>query len=289
MPNANERKIIERIVNDSALEMNTHELEELLDLELNKPAEEMDMQLVQELLEILQPGEVPQAQKKEVWQNVSRAFLSERKRKKAHPLLRRFAAVAAIVVLLLGLTLGAASAFRWTFLWKWLEPVAETFGIYRNYSEKDSYDTTVLNRYTVRDADSVQEVYNELSKFPDTFMGYALKPAWVPEGYSFLRAIVYSDSDIRVYTIDYIRNSDEFSISIAFHLNDNAVLSHKYEQTVDTPIERTVDQTKVTFYRNANDKIQLASWIDGNAHYNARGNLTIDEIEHIVGGIVNKE
>ena len=132
MPNANDRKIIERFVNDSAWEMNDHELEELLDNELSKPADQMDMQLIRELLEVLQPGEVPKAQKEEAWQRVSRAYLS--RHQKAHPLLRRFAIVAAIIVLLLGLTIGAASAFRWSLLWKKLQPIAETFGIYRNYS-----------------------------------------------------------------------------------------------------------------------------------------------------------
>lgn len=287
MPNANERKIIERIANDSALEMNTHELKELLDLELSKPAEEMDVQLVQELLEILQPGEVPQAKKQEVWQNVSRAILSERK--KTHPLLRRFVAVAALIVLLFGLTIGAASAFRWTFLWKLLEPVAETFGIYRNYSEKDRSETTDAHLYTLEEAESVQELYTDLAMLPDTFMGYMIKPKWIPEGYEFLQATVYSDSTMCAYTIDYTRENDEMSTSVTFYLDEEAVLGHLYERTVDIPMEQLIGQVKVTFYRNTTDKVQLVSWIDGDAHYNTRGNLTVDEIERIVGSFVNKE
>ena len=54
MPNANDRKIIERFVNDSAWEMNDHELEELLDNELSKPADQMDMQLIRELLVVME-------------------------------------------------------------------------------------------------------------------------------------------------------------------------------------------------------------------------------------------
>lgn len=282
MPNANERKIIERIVNDSALEMNTHELEELLDLELNKPAEEMDAQLVQELLEVLQPGEVPQAQKKEVWQNVSRVFLSEHRRKNAHPLLRRFVAVAAIVVLLLGLTLGAASAFRWAFLWKWLEPVAETFGIYRNYSAKESVNMVAAHQYTIEDAESVQELYYDLSMIPDTFMGYAIKPGWIPEGYEFLQASIYSAADIRRYAISYRRGNEEMNISVSFYLDQEAVLSHQHEQTVETPYEHMMASVKITFYRNSQDVLQGVSWINGDAHYYTSGNLSISEIEKIV-------
>lgn len=287
MPNANDRKIIERIANDSALEMNHHELEELLEHELSKPAEEMDVQLLKELLEVLQPDEVPQTQKQEIWQNVSYAFLSERR--KTHPLLRRFAVVAAIVVLLLGLTIGAASAFRWTFLWKWLEPMAETFGIYRNYSETESSDTSASPLYTIEETEFVQELYTDLSKIPDTFMGYAVKPEWIPEGYEFLQATVYSDFTMCKYTIDYIRGNDEMSTSVTFYLDGEAILNHLYERTVDVPIERTVGQNVVSFYRNANDNIQLVSWIDGEAHYNTRGHLTIEEVERIVCSFVNEQ
>lgn len=145
MPNTNDRKIIERLTNDPALEMKRHELEDLLESEVNKPAEEIDAQLVSDLLDILQPEEVPSGVQMEVWKRINKQI--NPKPRKTHRLLQRLVAAAAIIVLLFGLSLGAAKAFRWTFLLKLLQPVAESFGIYMNYSDEQASDVVIENRY----------------------------------------------------------------------------------------------------------------------------------------------
>ena len=59
MPNPIDQKIIERLANDPSGEMKAYELEELLEKELTKEAEEIDPSLVSELLEALEPGDIP--------------------------------------------------------------------------------------------------------------------------------------------------------------------------------------------------------------------------------------
>ena len=47
------RTIIEHLKNDGTTELMPHELNEILDQELSKPAEEVDAQLVRDLLDLL--------------------------------------------------------------------------------------------------------------------------------------------------------------------------------------------------------------------------------------------
>ena len=86
MPNTNDRKIIERLTNDSALEMKRHELEELLDTELNKPAEEIDAQMIADLLNALHPEKIPSGLQQKVWRKVKQQL--DPKPQKSHRLLK---------------------------------------------------------------------------------------------------------------------------------------------------------------------------------------------------------
>lgn len=280
MPNSNDRKIIERLTNDSALEMKRYELEELLDTELNKPAEEIDAQMVTDLLNALQPEEVPSGLQQKIWRRVKQQL--HPKPQKTHRLLKRLTAIAAIVVLLFGLTIGAARAFRWTFLLKLLQPVAETFGIYMNYPDDNDSRTDTEQIYTVSDDENATVLHNDLSEIPDTFEGYGIKPRWIPDGYVFAQATSFQDINLIKYAIDFQRGTDELNIIISVYPDPDEVISYWYERTAEEVVEKNIDSRMVTFYRNAEDTIQSVSWIDGNIHYAIVGNVTIDEIEKIV-------
>lgn len=280
MPNSNDRKIIERLTNDSALEMKRYELEELLDTELNKPAEEIDAQMVTDLLNALQPEEVPSGLQQKIWRRVKQQL--HPKPKKTHRLLKRLTAIAAIVVLLFGLTIGAARAFRWTFLLKLLQPVAETFGIYMNYPDDNASRTVTERIYTVSDDENTTVLHNDLSEIPDTFEGYRIKPGWIPDGYVFANATSFQDINLIKYSIDFQRGTDELNIIVSVYPDPDEVISYWYERTSEEVVEKRIDSRLVTFYRNAEDTIQSVSWIDGNMHYAIVGNVTIDEVEKIV-------
>lgn len=280
MPNSNDRKIIEQLTNDSALEMKRYELEELLDTELNKPAEEIDAQMVTDLLNALQPEEVPSGLQQKIWRRVKQQL--HPKPQKTHRLLKRLTAIAAIVVLLFGLTIGAARAFRWTFLLKLLQPVAETFGIYMNYSDDQASEVEIENPYTISEDENSTVLHYDLDELPDTYLGHAIKPGWMPEGYVFVQASSFSEINLQKYAIDYVCEGQEISISISIHTDTEAVINYQYEQTRETPEDRVVGSRIVTFYNNAHDRQQLVSWIEGDAHYSVCGTIPIEEIVCIV-------
>lgn len=276
----NNRKIIERLVHDSETEMNRHELEQLLEAEISKPAEQMNVQLVQELLAVLQPGEVPQAQKQQVWEKIAHAFRSQEK-KKRFPLYR-LPIIAAIIILLFGLTIGAASALRWTFLYKLLQPIAETFGIYMNYPDDLPSDSASENLYGISEDKNTTVVYSDLSMIPDEYDGYAIKPEWVPEGFTFVQATSFEEINLVKYTIDYQRENDELNIYVYIYSDSDGMSSYYFERTEEIVSEKLIDSKMVTFYSNAKDQVQTVSWVDGTLHYSIIGNVTQDEIEKII-------
>lgn len=280
MPNTNDQKIIERLTNDPALEMKRHELENLLESEVNKPAEEIDAQLVGELLDVLQPEEVPSSVQMEVWKSIDKQI--NPKPRQTHRLLQRLIAAAAIIVLLFGLSLGAAKAFHWTFLLKLLQPVAETFGIYMNYSDDQASEVVIENRYTISEDENTTVLHYDLAELPDTYNGHAIKPDWMPEGCAFVQASSFSEINLQKYAIDYVCEGQEISISISIHTDTEAVINYQYEQTRETTEDRVVGSRIVTFYNNAHDRQQLVSWIEDNAHYSICGTIPIEEIVHIV-------
>lgn len=280
MPNNNDRKIIERLTNDSALEMKRHELEELLDTELNKPAEEIDAQMVTDLLNALHPEKAPSGLEQKIWRRVKQQL--HPKPQKTHRLLKRLTAIAAIVVLLFGLTIGAARAFRWTFLLKLLQPVAETFGIYMNYSGEEISTDLTEDCYSVSEDVNATAIHHDLCELPDTHDGYAIKPRWIPDGYIFKQATSFSEINMTKYSIDYLRGTDEITIAIAIHTDPESVASYNYERTSDKTTDRRIGIKLVTFYRNTDDSLQLVSWIDNEAHYSISGDLSIPEIERMV-------
>ncbi len=280
MPNTNDQKIIERLTNDPALEMKRHELENLLESEVNKPAEEIDAQLVGELLDVLQPEEVPSSLQMEVWKKIDKQI--NPKPRQTHRLLQRLIAAAAIIVLLFGLSLGAAKAFRWTFLLKLLQPVAETFGIYMNYSDDQASEAVIENRYTISEDENTTVLHHDLNELPDTFDGSAIKPGWIPDGYTSVRASSFTEINLQKYVIDYKRGEDELSIFVSVYPDSDTVASYYYERTEEEVTERMIDSKTVTFYRNTDDHIQSVSWVDGVLHYSIVGNVTVEEVERIV-------
>jgi len=279
MPKSNDHTIIERLTKDSALEMKRDELENLLEQELNKPAEEIDAQLVGELLDVLQPEDIPTSLQRKTWKSIRRQISPSPDRSR---LLKRMVAAAAVVVALFGMTIGAAQAFRWTFLLKLLQPVAETFGIYMNYPDDNAAENVPEKRYTMSEDENTTVIHKDLSEIPDTYDGYDIKPDWVPEGYAFVQATSFEEVNLIKYSIGYQRGTDELTIIVSVYPDHDEVISYWYERTAEEVVEKRIESRLVTFYRNAEDAIQSVSWIDGNLHYAIVGNVTIEEIEEIV-------
>ena len=123
MSNQIKSKIMERLANDPTLEMNYDDLEQLLETELAKPADEIDAVLVDEILDAMNAPEPDPEQMRRSWHAV-KASLPRQARAHVPQAIVRFGAVAAAVIMIMFVTLREAEAFRWTLIEKILKPVA---------------------------------------------------------------------------------------------------------------------------------------------------------------------
>ncbi len=73
MQNAtDERRIAEHLKTDRQTELMPYELNEMLEQELSKPEGEMDVQLIREILELLEPAAPSPEEKEKCWNAVQR-------------------------------------------------------------------------------------------------------------------------------------------------------------------------------------------------------------------------
>lgn len=280
MPNVTNKAIQQRL-NDTALELTQDELALILETELAKPEQEMDAQLVDEGLAALQPDELSPLEQQAVWNRLKPQMYERRKLNAVQILQRAGLIAAAVIVLFLGM-MGAASAFRWTFLLKLLTPVAETFGILMNVSDEVT-PSPVPGLYTVEETGEEQVDFTDLSAIPDWADGYAVKPGWIPERYVFRTGSHFAGFGFEMFTLDYESEAGEFlAVTLMLFNDEESVSSYVYEKTVDEPVEKRIGSQLVTFCRNAKDEVQLVSWVDGNAHYSISGQVAEDEIIRMV-------
>ena len=278
MSNQNKSKIMERLANDPVLEMNYDDLEELLDAELAKPADEIDMSLVNEILDAINAPEPDPIRMQQDWHTV-KANLPRRAKVHMPKALVRFGAVAAAVIMIMFVTLRDAEAFRWTLIEKILKPVAETFGIVIGDQEEITPEENESMLYTIEDAPSEFIEYDSLDDIPETAHGYLIKPKWIPEGYELSNASLYSATGIDIYSMDFKKDTKWFNFYVHIYTNENTVYSYEFEHVLDTPIEKMIGQHTVTFYDNAKTETQCIFWIHENAHYRLNGNLDENEAD----------
>lgn len=286
MPNSyDQRKLIDRLVQDKDVELMPNEINRFLENELSKSADEVDMQLVNELLELLGEEE-PNAEDKEAcWQSIQQ----ERKPQKRfnwRRTIKRVAAVAAMIVVVFFVSFESAKAFRWTFLLKLLTPVAETFGIYST-TTIESAEPAVQNTLVIEDTGYEQVTYDSIEQIPSEVGGYRITPAWVPERFAFIQGNVYEDPDMAYCTLSFRDNEDMLRVNTYIYFNEELVVGYVYERTLSEPRNEEVDGALVSFYHNNEDgEILSSSWIDREANYQVEGNVTEKEMKRIVYSMI---
>ena len=283
MPNRFEhRELMNQLIHDKKSELMPHELNDILEKELSKPAEDVDVQLVNDLLDLLGAEEPTAAQKEACWQNI------QEKRKPFHwqRALRRIAAAAAAIMVLFFVSFETAKAFRWTFLLKLLAPVAETFGIYST-STFDSETSANINAIVLDDDTEYEQLtYASIDQMPSELNGYKALPGWVPERFAFAQGSYYQDPDMEHCSIFYAFMEDFLTIEISVFYNDESVFGFEYERTLPQPLTEEINGHTVNYYHNMEGNSLSASWIDGTAHYHVHGNISAGELEQIVGGMM---
>lgn len=288
MPNFDQRKLIERLNLDENVELMPHEINELLEQELSKPAEEVDARLVNDLLDLLNADAASENQKEACWKEIEKKVRTKRCHGYA-VVLRRIAAVAAAVVVLFFVSFETARAFRWTFLLKLLAPVAETFGIYSSNtfdSQQTAPDNAVLSE---DDTGYTQTSYTRLADMPAEVDGYRTVPAWVPERFAFLQGSFYEDPEMVNISASYADEDDILSLNTWVFYNDDIIFNYYFERTLEEPATDTIEGIEVTYYHNLEDERLSASWIDGAAHYQVFGDVTVDELDRFIRSMLDTE
>lgn len=281
MSNQIKSKIMERLANDPALEMNYDDLEQLLEAELAKPADEIDTVLVDEILDAMNAPEPDPEQMRRSWHAV-KASLPRQAKAHVPRAIVRFGAVTAAVIMIMFVTLREAEAFRWTLIEKILKPVAETFGIVITNQEDTTPEENESTLYSIEDAPSTFIEYASLEEIPETAHRYPIRPKWIPTGYAFSSASMHSGFGVDIFSLNFTKQNKWFGLTIDILTDPEAVYSHVFERNLDVPTEVQIGPHNVTVYSNADNKNCSAFWINENAYYYLVGDLTDSEVFNFI-------
>ena len=274
------QSFLERLKNSQETEVSAHELREMLDAELSKPADEIDTSFVEDMLALLDDYEPASEAQTASWNAVLRKVETQR-RKRRFATARSAAGIAAAVVIAFALfSIGTAKAFRWTFLLKWLEPLAETFGI---HTELSSPEPTVCPAdVAIGQTTFSQTEYSSLEEMPAEIDGYAAIPGWVPERFAFSYGLVYQDENMTVSNILFTADGEWMSIIMTLYHTEQQITDFEYEKTIVEHIVESIGGFDITVYHNANDGSLFGSWIDRDASYSVFGSISDEELKYII-------
>jgi len=273
-----EHKIIDSLANDKTMEMKPDDLVQLLNVELGKPENEMDAQLIKEILDVLEPAEPDLAQMRASWLRVKENLPKRLRERRWHAGFVRFAVAAAVICVVLVSTIEEAGAFRWTLLKRILKPVAETFGIILDDQTEIEPEVTELTVYSVSDAPTDLVTYAILDEIPDRHDEYIIKPVWLPTGAVFSAGSHFTSFDSEIYSLDFMNDEKWFNLNVHIKPLDSFVYSYEFERNIEVPFEMTVGSHNVTFYKNTQNGEQSAFWVHENAHYLLSGQLSFEEV-----------
>ncbi len=283
------QELIQQFLNEPESEVNKRRLQEILDEEINKPEDQIDLQLVDEILAVLEPRTAEQKEIDASWDRLDQKIQDKQTEDKMRPaplrktvvFLGKIAAVAAAIIVLFFITVGSAKAMKWTFLLKFLNPIAQTFGISLDEREPET-DQTMNSSMEDSILESTQ--FSSEADVPIQYKGYRIRLSHVPERFTFVNGSVLHDETWIVFNLFYQSGEEWLSYSINIFTDDETVLLLDYEKTVDELRTENVGMKELTFYHNSRDKTVSVSWVDRNAHYSLVGNLTEEELFEIVEG-----
>lgn len=283
------QELIQQFLNEPESEVNKRKLQEILDKEMNKPEDQIDLQLVDEILAVLEPRTAEQEEINASWDRLDQKIQDKQSEEKTKPaplrktvvFLGKIAAVAAAIVVLFFITVGSAKAMKWTFLLKFLNPIAQTFGISLDEREPGTDQTTIS---PMEDSVFEQTQYSSEADVPIQYNGYRIRLNHVPERFMFMRGSVFQDEIWITFTMFYQSGEEWLSYSVNIFPEDEIGLLLDYEKTVNELKTENVGMKELTFYHNSDDETISVSWVDRNAHYSLVGTLTEEELSGIVEG-----
>lgn len=272
-------KILDRLFNHHDTELMPNELRQLLDAELAKPEDEMDTQLISDIIDLLDIEPPTPAEKKADWSAIEKKY---RRKRRLPRVLRSIAITAASIVAVFLISLTSAKAFNWTFLLKFLLPVAQTFGIISSdYTVDDGQET----EYRFEDAMDTQEVdFTSLDELPSQFAAAVVESDCVPDGYGFVQGNWYKSFNLEKCNMLFEKADQWFVIEMMEFTDDtDPTTDFEFERQVDVPLTIEINGVEVTLYYNSDDSGISVSWLQGNTHFNLLGTLDEEELTYIIG------
>lgn len=281
-------KLVERLCDDSEMELTREELEGLLNEELSKPEEQMDVELVQEILLMLEDG-ASELTREAAWDQTRRMLRGRR----MHPILSWTIRIAATLAIVLGLTLltyKTAEAFNWQPVLRLMQPLAETFTLYSGGEPAQSHEVVAVPRdaYVLSGKLEKPQQYVSAQEVPQELCGYPVRPAGVPERFTYLQGSAYSDDLNTTMTHVYSAADGVCIFSVLILNGDGQTTSHQYERTVEETREKYIAGCRVVYYFNSDDSTMSASWTMEYAQYSVFGAISEEELTRIVESTMSR-
>lgn len=274
-------EIFRRLEKDKETELSRDDLDRMLDEELARPEGQADKELIQEIMLLLEAEPEQDA--------AAEPLTAAKPEKRASVPLKWAARIAAALVIALGLMLATyktAEAFNWQLLMRLMRPVAETFLLYSGTEPEAPVITD--NQYAEREKITEDEQYASLQEAPIRLRGYPIRPAGIPERFTYLQGSAYSD-DLNTSITHVYMGDDGMCIFTVLVLHDGQQTSSQlYERTLEEPREMYIAGCRVYFYINSDDATMSASWVSEAAQYGVFGVISEEELKEIVESTMNQ-
>lgn len=267
--------------------MTTEELEEILRLDAQALEEqESDTDKILYIMEVLtqrkRNSENPGKTAQQAWESFEKNYLpleednlicitqTERLAKPSRYWLRRMIAVAAVLVILVGIPL-TASAFGWEDVWnavaKWAK---ETFSFVAKETPEDTEPVTDdAQQYT-----SLQEILAETDQATD------FVPTWIPDGYELVDIRLDENPIQKTYIARYDNGDARLRISVKSFIAEDP---EKVE--INEDLIEIYESSGIEYYIFANMDQKQAVWIRDSYECYISGDLTVEEIKSMIDSI----
>ena len=260
--------------------METKELEEILRLDAEAPeGAQTDTELLLYILEVLasrnNTENITENKAQKAWESFERNYMPEEcqnpvARKKRVPWLRRLAATAAAVALLIVIPFSTKALT--------LEEIMEIFG--RWAKETFSFvssENTEVSEPSPEDQDDylfLQELLEENNR------DSSMVPTWIPSGFSLEKVEKDVTPIQETYSARYVKGDLFFRIRVQNYLDDDF-------QKIETSQEYSEIYSvgNQDYYIFHNNKQNQAVWVRGTYECIISGNLSIDEMKLMIDSI----
>ena len=278
------RQALETLLREEG--MADEELETLFAQELMK-GDEMDADLVVEVVTEAEAEQQPTFDATVNWATIEKKL----DQREYHPSTRRWSArwaltAAAVLAVFAMITVGTANsdAWRWDFLIEVFRPVMTTLGIYVNVEDLGSAGMIEESAKTTSpdaEVESVSQVLRDEREVPNTVLGIAAKPSWLPDGFAFQYAQAFNDFNESSLMIAYRRNSTELFVQTVVYPENATLTAVNVSEKDDNKEAKFANSITII----ENDGVICATMVDNLAYYTVWGRLSQEDISSVITSI----